>query len=246
MNSDISLEQLAAEIRNIYKAHGEKSAGVVERYLETVLVNYSLEQRMDLLSQLIALFSKNMDVPETGALSQQNAFDRLVTMVLGKEILDRNLSEEEMIEQLASALNTVFDSVNNLVAGMNNTLMGAAPGDETIRVFITASMDREEGIQSLKKFLDQIGEFFAVALEAFKHAADTRINDLLGELDPANLATEDEVGMKFGPMRKAYLYDCFCAKYRKLEEWRRTGVLLQAFLMEFEKNCQTLYARRGE
>lgn len=165
-------------------------------------------------------------------------------MLLGKEILKKELSSEEMIEQLAAALNTVFDSVNTLVSGINATLMGSAGSEETIRVVIRSSMDEDEGIGSLKRFLDQIGEFFAIALEAYKESARVKIGEILQELDPKQLEKECGGTMKFGPLYKANLYDCYLDKYKTLQNWQNSGLLLEAFLKEFEKNCQRLYSQK--
>ena len=243
MTDEISLERLGAEIRNIYRNSGEYSAEEIEKYLRAALGAYPPEERVALLHRLINCFARGDNQTQAGDILRHEDFDRLITMVLGREILNSNLSRQEMIDQLAAALNTVFDSVNKVVSGMNATLAGGYAGDETIRVLIGASLDRDEGIQALEKFLDQIGVFFATALEAFKKAVESEIEVVLGELDPERLSNGDGMGMKFGPMRKAHLYDGFCEKYRKLREWQRTGVLLQAFTREFEKNCQALYSR---
>ncbi len=237
------LQRLSQDIREIHRTHGAESATHVEEYLESALSRYSAAERDLILEGLAQLFRPG---PPTEAASDSSpeAFSRLITMLLGKDILQRGLTQDEMIEQLASALNTVFDSVNNLVSAMNTTLMGGQAGDETIRVVISASMDKDKGLQALERFLDQIGDFFAIALEAFKRAAETRVDDLLNELDPESLASDDDMGMKFGPMRKAYLYDCFVEKYNTLRQWQRSGVLARAFLKEFENNCQNLYMKK--
>ncbi|MEA3546665.1 MAG: hypothetical protein U9R66_03295 [Thermodesulfobacteriota bacterium] len=245
MASDISLDRLTDEIRNVYQDDPDNGADRVEKYLGAALADCSPDRRSVFLTELVSVFSQNSHVSVPIVETKSEAFNRLITMLLGKEILKKNLSLEEMIDQLASALNTVFDSVNKLVGGMNATLMGSTSGEETIRVVISASMDKDEGIQALEKFLDQIGKFFAIALQAYKESAKTKIDEILRELNPENLAEDTDLSLKFGPMRKAYLYDCFHDKYQTLQNWQRSGLLLEAFVKEFEKNCQNLYLKRG-
>ena len=245
MASDISLNRLTDEVRNIYQVDRDNGADRVEKYLEAALADCPPDRRSAYLAELISIFSHDSQASAPIVETKPEAFNKLITMLLGKEILKKNLSLEEMIEQLASALNTVFDSVNKLVGGMNATLMGSTSGEETIRVVISASMDKDEGIQALEKFLDQIGKFFAIALQAYKESAKTKIDEILRELNPENLADNTDLSLKFGLMRKAHLYDCFHDKYQTLQNWQKSGLLLEAFVKEFEKNCQNLYLKRG-
>ena len=245
MASDISLYRLTAEIRNIYQADRDNGADRMEKYLEAALADCSPARRSVFLTELISVFSQDSQASVPIVETQSEAFNKLITLLLGKEILQKNLSLEEMIEQLACALNTVFDSVNKLVGGMNATLMGSTSGEETIRMVISAGMDKDQGIQALEKFLDQIGDFFAIAMQAYKKSAKTKIDEILQELNPENLAKSTDLSLKFSLMRKAHLYDCFHDKYQTLQNWQRSGLLLEAFMKEFEKNCQNLYLKRG-
>ena len=238
------LDQLTGEIRGIYQADPVNAAELVEERLSEELADHSQLQRDEILAALIDLFGHNIPPRSVSAELPAAGFNKLLTMLLGKEILKMELSSEEIIEQLAAALNTVFDSVNKLIGGINATLMGSTSGEETIRVVISASMDKEEGLKSLEKFLDQIGEFFAIALEAYKESARIKIGEILQELNPEEIARECDSSLKFGPLRKAHLYDCFQDKYQTLQNWQSSGLLLEAFLKEFEKNCQHLYLKR--
>ncbi len=241
--NDISLDQLAAEIRGTYLADEANGPGNVEERLKKRFVDCSASERNAFLERLIAVFEQGFvsDTVVSGIPSDE--YNQLLTMLLGKEILTKKLPPEEMIKQLAMAVNTVFDSVNALVGGMNATLMGSAAGDETIRVIIRSSLDTNEGIGALKKFLDQTGEFFAIALKAYKEAAQVKIAEILDELNPERLEQESGGKMKFGPLYKAHLYDCYLDKYKTLQNWQRSGLLIEAFMKEFEKNCQNLYSR---
>lgn len=243
--SDIALDQIAVEIRDTYLADEANGFVNIEALLRGALLGSSPAQRIDFLLSLIAVFRQNAvgDAVDSGLSSDE--YNKLLTMLLGKEILKKNLSPEEMIGQLVDAINTVFDSVNTLVGGINATLVGRGTVDdeeETIRMVIRSSMDADEGLAALKKFLDQTGEFFAIALKAYKEAAQVKIGEILDELDPDRLEAESGDKMKFGPLHKAHLYDCYLDKYKTLKNWQRSGLLLEAFMKEFEKNCQNLYS----
>jgi hypothetical protein len=247
MTSSAELDQVAAGIREICQADREHAAARVEELLLHALAGHAPAARLDFLDKCLAGFGhvpmqEEAPAPRPGANSE--AFNNLLTMLLGKEILEKDLSTEEMTKHLATALNTVFDSLNKLIGGINATLMGSASGEETIRVVISSSIDEKKGIASLEKYLDQIGQFFAMALRAYKEAAQTKIGEILQELNPERIAEENENGLKFGPLRKAHLFDCYQDKYKTLQNWQRSGLLLEAFMKEFEKNCQKLYLMR--
>ncbi|MEW6518207.1 MAG: hypothetical protein AB1461_02225 [Thermodesulfobacteriota bacterium] len=250
MTNSVRPEQIAAEIRQIHQTDRVNAAGRIEEHLNQVLAGCSPVERLAVLERCLAGFAPGLapeeapPAPPAPAELSSEAFNKLLTMLLGKEILERGLSTEEMIRHLAAALNTVFDSVNKLIGGINATLMGSASGEETIRVVISSSIDEKKGIASLEKYLDQIGQFFAIALRAYREAARTKIAEILHELDPERIAEESENSLKFGPLRKAHQFDCYQDKYKTLQNWQRSGLLLEAFMKEFEKNCQKLYLKR--
>ena len=240
--SDISLDLLTAEIKKTYLADEANGAGNVEERLNQTFANCSPSERSYFLEELISAFSQNSGTDAAVSEIPLDDYNNLLTMLLGKEILKKKLPPQEMVAQLATAVNTVFDSVNTLVGGLNATLIGNVESEETIRVLIRSSIDADEGIGALKKFLDQTGEFFAIALKAYKEAARVKIGEILDELNPERLEEESGGKMKFGPLHKSHLYDCYLDKYNTLQNWERSGLLLEAFMKEFEKNCQNLYS----
>jgi len=142
-------------------------------------------------------------------------------------------------------LNTVFDSLNELISGINATLMGRVSGTETIRFVIGSQLDQQDEAKSLEGYVDQIKEAFAIAHQAFKDAAMTKMGEILGELDPKKIEESAEGGLKFGPLRKAELFDIFQDKHRTLRNWLETGLLTEALMREFERICQRLYQEKG-
>jgi hypothetical protein len=243
--SELSLDQLTAEIRDIYLADDANAVTNLEDCLRETFVDFSSAERGELLKKMISKFSQSSTADVVVSEGASDGYGKLLTMLLGKEILKKDLPPEEMIKQVAAAVNTVFDSVNTLVCGINSTLVGSGSpeSEETVRMVIRSSMDADEGIGALKKFLDQTGEFFAIALKAYQEAARVKIDEILDELNPERLEAEFEGKVKFGPLYKAQVYDCYLGKYKTLQNWQRSGLLLEAFMKEFEKNCQILYSR---
>lgn len=240
MIDNIQLNDIAAEIRSICQMDSSQAAERVEKRLEAVFADYSPSRRKALLEELITCFNQNHRPSAPPCDVTSASFSKLLTMLLGKDVLQKDLSIEQMIEQLAAALNTVFDSVNTLISAINATLMGGVSGEETIRVVISSSMDKEEGIGSLEKYLEQIGRFFAIALQAYKEAAQVKIGEIMQELNPERIADESNSTLKFGPLRRAYLYDCYQEKFKTMQNWQNSGLLLEAFMKEFENNCRKL------
>ncbi|HFQ80137.1 MAG TPA: hypothetical protein ENK33_02045 [Desulfobacterales bacterium] len=230
--------KIAAEIRGIYHEDASNAAGRIEEHLLTTLADYPPAERITFLDDLVSSEFRPTAKPEAD----------IFTMLLGKERAGTALalSPAEISQQLTAALNTVFDSLNKLIGGINATLLGGVEGDETIRTVIYSSIDKEEGLQALEKHINQIGDFFAVSLQAFKEAARTKIQEILQELNPDSLAEESEGYLNFGPLRKAKMLDSYREKYNTLQNWQSSGLLLDAFVKEFEKNCQTLYLKKRD
>ena len=61
------------------------------------------------------------------------------------------------------------------------------------------------------------------------------------ELDPDRIANSAERGLKFGPLRKAELFDIYVEKFRACRAYHQSGRLLADLTREFEKNCQKAY-----
>ncbi|MCK5437683.1 MAG: hypothetical protein KAI90_06695, partial [Desulfobulbaceae bacterium] len=59
MASDISLDRLTAEIRNIYQADRDNGADRMEKYLEAALADRSPALRSVFLTELISVFSQD-------------------------------------------------------------------------------------------------------------------------------------------------------------------------------------------
>jgi hypothetical protein len=170
-------------------------------------------------------------------------FARLVSLILGRKMTIADLSPGELSEKLAQAMNTVFDTLNDIVEMIQINLLGQKAEQETIRQIIGSHIGSGSVDNSLQNYLDQIREAFLVAHKAFRTAAIAVSQDLLSELDPEKIAAASEGRLKFGPLRKAELFDLYKEKFGICKGWLESGRVLEGFLREFEKASQKLYKK---
>lgn len=180
--------------------------------------------------------------PSEGALLDPN-FARLVSLMLGKKMAVNDLSPSELSEKLAAALNTVFDTLNQIVEMIQVNLLGKRTGLETIRQIIGSQIGSGTEDNSLQNYLDQIREAFLIAHKASKMASLAVFEELVAELDPEKIAASGEGRLKFGPLRKAEFFDMYRQKWAICQGWIQSGRVTQEFLKEFEKACQKVYKK---
>ncbi|OGR16565.1 MAG: hypothetical protein A2559_05035 [Deltaproteobacteria bacterium RIFOXYD2_FULL_66_9] len=169
-------------------------------------------------------------------------------MLLGDRVKVASLPPGELSEKLAGSLNTVFDSLNAIVGRINTTLLGQQEELETIRFIIGSDLGGRKSSGSLQEYLDRIQEAFAVAHRGFQEAAEKKTGELLDELSPENISSRAEGGLKFGPMRKAELWDIYEERFRAVKKAHESGRLRESLLREFERSCQRMYKteRKGK
>jgi hypothetical protein len=133
------------------------------------------------------------------------------------------------------------------LAGLiQSTFAGQEETEQTIRKFIGFQYQGlADPNKSLEAYLGQISQAFLVAHEASQRAAQDVVGRILTELDPAKLEKKNRKrGLKFGPLRKAELFDIYRHQYEICRKWFGSGRFIQDFLREFEKHCQhTLFQR---
>ncbi len=237
-----SIDTMANEIRIIYNSDISKAEKLIETYLEQRLKKYLLDERLGLLEKLIHQFKSYSPKTETTFNLEAKDFSRLFSLLLGKGISMADLSSTEITQKLAISLNTIFDTINQIIRVMNNKLLGKeAQPDETIRGIIGSNLKKEGTSDSLQSYLDQIQKAFLVAHQAFQQAAQTKMKQMLDELDPNRISALSERGLKFGPFRKAELFEIYKEKFQICKAWSETGRFTNELLREFEKICQKSY-----
>lgn len=236
---------LAAEVKKIVHGGGPDAEMVVEAYLEKEFSSLSPEKRVEALDRLIAEFREDRGAGAKAKDLDTNLVAKLFSMLLGERVGEVDIASEQVIERLANSLNTVFDSLNELISGINATLLGRVSGTETIRFVIGSQLEQQDESKSLESYVAQIKEAFAIAHQAFQDAGMTKMREILGELDPRKIEESANGRRKFGPLRKAELFDIYQDKHRTLRNWLETGLLNEALMREFERICQRLYQEKG-
>jgi hypothetical protein len=236
----MSTGQLANEIKQIYSSGPLQAETLIERYLEERLYALSAPERLILLKKLIAEFKRASSGTSGNENMDEEVLSRVFSLLLGRKVSQADLSSTEFLQRLAESLNTIFDTLNQLVSVINMTLLGEATGDETIRHIIGFHLEGEYQSKSLESYLGQIKKAFLIAQQAYKKAAHTIVSKILLELDPVQIARTDTGGLKFGPLRKAEFYEIYEGKFQRCKKWFESGRFMEEFLREFEKDCQKL------
>ncbi len=238
MTEQSNLSGLATEIRKIYAANGPQAAEAIEAYLSNRLGLLTAEERIDRLQKLMAYWTGSQTGPTLPSDDDQEVLARLFSLILGKRVHPADLSSSELLQRLAESLNTIFDTLNKLVGLIQSTLSGREDPEETIRQVIGFHLGGEDQTKSLEAFLGQISQAFLVTQEAFKKAAQKLVGTILDELDPSQFDRLETSSLKFGPLRKAELFDLYTQKLEQCRSWYESGRFVADFQREFEKSCR--------
>jgi hypothetical protein len=247
-NDAMTVQATTTEIRKIYKANPSVSAALIETYLEEHLKQDSPEAKLSIireLAQLFEVFPATLDPPlakcETGEFSEQTEYSHLFTLLFGKNITKFDLSSEEHLEKLAQSLNIIFDTLNQIIGVIHVTLLGEQSELETIRHIIGSGVENQEKTDSLHTYLDQIQRAFLVAHRAYQEAAKSKVRQILEEMSPNKISESIGGSLKFGPFKKAELFESYKEKHALCKRWLESGRLMEEVLRDFEKICQKLY-----
>jgi len=240
MNSH--LLNLKEEILRIYQSNPKRAERLVEDYLEETLKDYSLSEKISLLEDLLRQF----ELPPSHEVRKEfpvdsKEFSRLFSLIFGERIAEIDFSSPQLLEKLAQSLNTIFDSLNEIIQVINQALFGKKPELETIRHIIGSQLEGDEGRDSLQNYLSRIKEAFLLAHKAFQEAAHIKMVEILKELHPDTFESEGTKGLRFGPFRKAELFERYREKFQSLKKWFDSGRFDEELLREFEKICQKRY-----
>ena len=241
------LQALADDVRAAYRSDPAGAAERIERILDEKLVGVPPEDRIaavrGIRGRCAAAPRTSRGAAPAGDVSRE--WNRLAALLLGERVDAANVPPEELSAKLAASLNTVFDSLNTIVGGINATLLGKKEELETIRFIIGSDLGGKKASGTLKEYLDTIQEAFAVAHRAFQEAAEKKTAELLAELSPENISSKAEGGLKFGPMRKAELWDIYEERFRTVKKALETGRIRESLLREFERCCRKSYKTGG-
>jgi hypothetical protein len=244
MSSSVSLDNLALGIRALSRSGGPDIQNVIEGYLERELQGVPMAERLTLIESLAGKFYGHEPQARRDLNLEPTETARLLSLFLGDRITASDLSSSEVSEKLANSLNTVFDTLNQIICVIQSTLLGRKTEIETIRHVIGSQLGEGGEEASLKMYLDQIQHAFLTAHKAFQEAARAIVGEMLSALDPDALANENNSGLKFGPLRKAQLFESYVEKYQGCRKWFDSDRFMENVLREFEKKCQKTYQER--
>lgn len=237
MTAAVSLPELIDEVRAIYAADPTGAAGRIEKHLRSKLADAPDDDARNVLEQV----SGRLKAAPVGQVSSMDSelIARVFGLLIGRKVEPEDLSSAELLERLAQSLNTIFNSLNELISVINMTFSGDSDtGDQTIRQFIGFHLEGGDQTQPLENYLGQINQAFLTTQKAFKKAAQKKVEQILKAIDPKSIAAERSGGLKLGPLRKAEDFDILTEKIESIRRWYEKGRFMEDFLREFEKNCQ--------
>lgn len=245
MNNPISIDELVRDIKDIYHSDVSHAGTLIEDYLKQRLEGFDQSKRLDFLDKLTREFKPVPPQEPSAPGPGGDLVAKLFSLFLGKQVSDIDLSSAEFLERLAGSLNTVFDSLNELLGVINATLLGKQADLETIRRVIGTNLHGEVEHSSLRAYLAQIKKAFLVSHQAFKKAAQTKVKEILLELDPQRIEESEPGGLKLGPLRKANLFEIYQEKFERVQKWFESGRFEEELLRDFERTCErSLHDRR--
>ncbi len=240
MTEPISMTQLTREIKDVYGMGAPDAEKRIEEFLARRLSGLSDTERLAVIESLVSEFD-HFSQDQTPALSpDKSVMSNIFSLLLGREVPPAELSSTELLQRLAESLNTIFDSLNQLIQVINRTLHGEDSEDQMIRTIIGFQLEGETQKKSLESYIGQINNAFLTVQRAFKAAAQIKVAQILQEIDPDQISARGTGGLKIGPYKKAEYYEIYEEKYRTIKKWFESGRFMEDFLREFEKNCQEL------
>ncbi|NVN90247.1 MAG: hypothetical protein HXX11_06545 [Desulfuromonadales bacterium] len=240
MGATVTLDNLEQEIRKLSHTQPSSLEESLEQYLERELRDTPLSEKLSLLEKLLEKFPVNMPVPQGLNLAHDET-ERVLSLLSGTRIDLSDHSSKEVSAKFAASLNTLFDTLNQIIAVIHSNLLGEKPELETIRHVIGSQIEGGGGNTSLKAHLEQIQQAFLISHRAFQEASRSVVGEMLVALDPENIAASTKSMLNFGPMRKAELFEAYQGKYLECRKWFDTGRFSERLLREFEKICQKKY-----
>ncbi len=239
MNNRLSITKLARAVQGIYAAEGADAKGAIRQYLDEELKGLQPGERIAIARRVQEELKGKQAQPEQGSA----VLEDFVRLLLGNRAALADASSPQTLEKLAASLNTVFDSLNEIIRVMNATLGGSGSGEETIRAVIGGDLESQELSKPLEEYLGQIKKAFLVSHNAFQDASRSTIRNILAEIDPCKIESGLGSGLKFGPLKKAEAFEVYEASFAKIKKWFESERFAQDLLREFEKSCQRSFSR---
>jgi hypothetical protein len=242
MVDETLLNRISNGLAAQFETDDDCSVGSVEAYLKQQMAGMALPARIAALQAVVDRLDDTCR-PCLSDKTDEEVLTRVGSLLLGRKVSMDGLSSSELLEKLAESLNTIFNTLNQLISVINMTFTGDGSPDQTIRQVIGFRFEGDGQGRSLETYLDQISRAFLTAQQSFKAAAHAKVRQVLVALDPEQVASEMGKGLKFGPMKKAEMFELYEERYQKVQKWFSSGRFMEDFLREFEKNCQSKFEK---
>ena len=238
---DSSMIRLADELRDVYLAEPTEAREQIERFLKKRFESLPAGERLNEIGKLKRCFSgrKSGCGPSPGKAAD-GELKRFIGLLLGQQAESEDMDDRRLQEQLSSSLNSIFNSLNQLLQAMKTTFnLKDSRFEETIRHVLREQLVEETPAGSLEEYIDQIRISFFKSFDCSKAAYNTIMEKLLSELNPETLLSEAGGGIKLGPLKKAEAFDRYRLVYDSLHKWHESGRGLEEYLRAFEKKFST-------
>lgn len=242
MADEKMINRISSGLAAQFEADGDVSVDSVEAFLKEQMAGLDSHSRIAALQSVVNRLGNTCRPSMTGETDEE-VLTRVCSLLLGRKVSMDDLSSSELLEKLAESLNTIFNTLNQLISVINMTFTGEGSPEQTIRQVIGFRLEGEGQGNSLETYLDQISNAFLTAQQSFKEAAYAKVKQVLSVLDPEQVAAEVGKGLKFGPMKKAEMFEIYEERFGKIQKWFSSGRFMEDFLREFEKNCQTKFGK---
>lgn len=242
MADEKMINRISSGLAAQFEADGDVSVDSVEAFLKEQMAGLDSHSRIAALQSVVSRLGNTCHPSMTGETDEE-VLTRVCSLLLGRKVSMDDLSSSELLEKLAESLNTIFNTLNQLISVINMTFTGEGSPEQTIRQVIGFRLEGEGQGNSLETYLDQISNAFLTAQQSFKEAAYAKVKQVLSVLDPEQVAAEVGKGLKFGPMKKAEMFEIYEERFGKIQKWFSSGRFMEDFLREFEKNCQTKFGK---
>ncbi len=243
MDSRVSIKELARKIRDIYDSDHLEAEKNIENTLSEKLGHLPDDTRYGMLKELINEFKEEKYEINSDETFNEDILPKLCSLMLGGDVVIRDISSDELVRKLADSLNIIFNALNELVGLIDMNLYGGGQaGQETIRHMIGSHIQNEKKAMTLEKYIEKIKKSFLDSQKAFQNSVHVKIREMLDEIDPEKLGDGKKKG--FGPFQKAEMFKAYEQKFQTLKSWYESGRFMEDFLREFEKNCIKLSGKK--
>jgi len=237
---------LALRVRDMFESSPRGSRERIESFLLQEMKDLNPQARLEMAEQTRARLAAEPVRKETRLPEDSELLGTLVSLLLGNRITDLDLNSQEVLEQLTHSLNTLFDTLNELIQTVEHNLKGRQDESATIRTVIASEVSGKGSARPLHEHLNQIREAFLVAHKGFQESSTEVMREVLKALSPEKLESKAGKGLRFGTLKKAELFDLYKAQYENIIMWFETGRYRDHLLREFEKSCQRLLSHNKE